>query len=406
MKAFIQAKCFFMQRCGSCLLTWHSVIVWFFERVSDIELPMHHRAFYGRPRLLTPGQYLNKSRVNDQLKSQSLIGPLKTMKTAFSEYRQTALSRQKKVLSKQESSLSKQKTALSKQKKVSNKDKIALMNSQAAIDDTASINQIAAGIAHEINNPLGFISSNLNTLQEYTESLKAKIIQQQRLIERYSAQEAPSKNELMALHHDAEINYILGDVDGLISESIAGVARVKSIIEDISEIPHVGFFDAKHENINKIVDFTLSQISVSAEKNIRFIKEYDDLLATKVSVSNLNRALLALVNNAAQAVEANGKIIMRTTQLQRHVRIDVIDNGCGIAEDKLTAIFNPFYTTQNIGDGAGLGLYMAKNIAESHGGALSVSSKEGQGTVLTMILPISDCNADASNSPVGRPLSL
>jgi len=328
------------------------------------------------------------------------------MKTAFSEYRQTALSRQKKVLSKQESSLSKQKTALSKQKKVSNKDKIALMNSQAAIDDTASINQIAAGIAHEINNPLGFISSNLNTLQEYTESLKAKIIQQQRLIERYSAQEAPSKNELMALHHDAEINYILGDVDGLISESIAGVARVKSIIEDISEIPHVGFFDAKHENINKIVDFTLSQISVSAEKNIRFIKEYDDLLATKVSVSNLNRALLALVNNAAQAVEANGKIIMRTTQLQRHVRIDVIDNGCGIAEDKLTAIFNPFYTTQNIGDGAGLGLYMAKNIAESHGGALSVSSKEGQGTVLTMILPISDCNADASIRRMDRPLSL
>ena len=88
------------------------------------------------------------------------------------------------------------------------------------------------------------------------------------------------------------------------------------------------------------------------------------------------------------------------------MRIDVIDNGCGIAEDKLNAIFNPFYTTQNIGDGAGLGLHMAKNIAESHGGALSVSSKEGQGTVFTMILPISDCNADASNRPVDRPLSL
>ena len=399
MKVFTQVTYFLMQRCTPFLLVWHSVVTLFLECVSGIEQLKHHRVLYCSPNDTARGQYLNKNRMNDQLKSQSLIGPLKTMKTAFSEYRQTALSKPK-------AALSKPKAALSKQEEVSSKDKIALMNGQAAIDNAASINQIIAGIAHEINNPLGFISSNLNTLQEYTESLKAKIIQQQRLIERFATQGVPSKTELMALHNDAQINYILGDVDGLISESIAGVARVKSIIENLSEVPHIGFFDAKHENINKIVDFTLSQISMSSEKNIRFIKEYDDLLATKVSVSNLNRALLALVNNATQAVEANGKIIMRTTQLQRHVRIDVIDNGCGIAEDKLTAIFNPFYTTQNIGDGAGLGLHMAKNIAESHGGALSVSSKEGQGTVLTMILPISDGNADALNRPVDRPLSL
>jgi len=424
VKVFTHVTHFFMQRCTPLLLVWNSVAALFLARASDIERLKRERVLYCSPNDTARGQYLNKNRMNDQLKSQSLIGRLKTIKAAFPEYRQTALSSHKKALSSDKKALSSDKKAFSpdktafsqdksasakKSESINNRDSIDNRNSidnRDSMDKAASINQIAAGVAHEVNNPLAFISSNLNTLQEYTESLKAKLIQQQQLIERFSSQRTLSTIELMALHTDTEINYILADVDGLISDSIEGVVRVKRIVENLSEVPDIGVLNVCDENINKLLDLTVSRVDLSSDKSVRFIKEYDSLRVIKVSVNHLKRALFALVDNAVQAIDVNGEVILRTTQLKHHIRIDVIDNGCGIAEEDLSAIFNPFYSNKQVGDGAGLGLYMAKNIAESHSGALSVASKAGQGTMLTMILPVSHCDTDTSHRPIDSPWSL
>ena len=160
------------------------------------------------------------------------------------------------------------------------------------------------------------------------------------------------------------------------------------------------------EDINKILESSLVQLEIPSNHHIQFVKEYDDVVPTKVNAKKINKAFLALISNAVLAVEANAKIILRTTQLKSHIRIDIIDNGCGIPEDALTTVFNPFYTTRKIGEGVGLGLHMAQNTAESHDGALNVSSKVGEGTILTMILPIKSCEMNASDWPMDTQLSL
>ena len=391
-----------------------SFVSFFLEAVDDAEWLMSHRFYYYSSSLNRPGYDLYANRVNDQLKKQSLTESIKNVALV------SVSSEDRLLLPVASVAAIAPITSIAP---IIKSPMISIQNNKAAIDDLNAINKpdsinkvdsislIAAGIAHEMNNPLGFVSSNLTTLQEYAESLKKILMQKQCLIGRLSTQKTLSRIELMALDNDAEINYILGDLEGLLSESMTGVARVQKIIEDLSEVSPFELLETSDEDINKVLDSTLSKLEFPLRQNIQLIKEYDALLSTKVITDKLNQAFLAIINNAAQAIhaggdEADGKIILRTTQLQRHIRIDVIDNGCGIPEEKLTAIFDPFYTTRNVGEGVGLGLHMAQNVAESHGGALSVSSQMGIGTVLTVILPVGDCAIDAADWPMDTQMSL
>jgi signal transduction histidine kinase len=419
VKKITQVKNLFISCYRLLVSACSSFVSFFLEAVDDAEWLMSHRFYYYSSALNRPGYDLYANRVNDQLKKQSLTGSIKNVAlvSVSSEDRLlssvAAIAPITPITSKApiiKSSMIKT-SMISMQNNKAAIDDLNAMNKPDSINKVDSISLIAAGIAHEMNNPLGFVSSNLTTLQEYAESLKKILMQKQYLIGRLSTQKTLSRIELMALNNDAEINYILGDLEGLLSESMAGVARVQKIIEDLSEISPFELLETSDEDINKVLDSTLSKLGFPLSQNIQLIKEYDALLLTKVSTDKLNQAFLAIINNAAQAIhargdEANGKIILRTTQLQRHIRIDVIDNGCGIPEEKLTAIFDPFYTTRNVGEGVGLGLHMAKNVAESHGGALSVSSQMGIGTVLTVILPVGDCAIDAADWPMDTQMSL
>ena len=425
MKKITQVKNLFISCYRLLVSACSSFVSFFLEAVDDAEWLMSHRFYYYSSALNRPGYDLYANRVNDQLKKQSLTGSIKNVALVSVSSEDRLLSSVASVAS--VAAIAPITPITSKapiiKSPIIKSSMISMQNNKAAIDDLNAMNKpdsinkvdsislIAAGIAHEMNNPLGFVSSNLTTLQEYAESLKKILMQKQYLIGRLSTQKTLSRIELMALNNDAEINYILGDLEGLLSESMAGVARVQKIIEDLSEISPFELLETSDEDINKVLDSTLSKLGFPLSQNIQLIKEYDALLLTKVSTDKLNQAFLAIINNAAQAIhargdEANGKIILRTTQLQRHIRIDVIDNGCGIPEEKLTAIFDPFYTTRNVGEGVGLGLHMAKNVAESHGGALSVSSQMGIGTVLTVILPVGDCAIDAADWPMDTQMSL
>ena len=443
MKKDTQVNALFICFYGSLLSVCRRCISFFFEVINDVEWLISHR-FFCYASVFNRYEYnLYENKLNVQLKKQSLSGSIKNIVLVPSKAKDRSV-KDRPVIDGSVSSNYKQvedgkledgrfkhsqlkhsqlKHSQLKHSQLKHSQLTSIKNNKAVIDNSDSINNpdsinkadsinlIAAGIAHEMNNPLGFVSSNLMTLQEYAESLKKILMQQQYIIERLSTQKTLSIIEIMALDNDDEINYILGDVENLINESMTGIARVQNIIEDLSEVSPFELLDTSDEDVNKVLDSTLCKLDMSLSQNIQLVKDYDELLTTKVSTNKLNQAFLAIINNAVQAVhargnEVKGEIILRTTQLQRHIRIDVIDNGCGIPEEKLTTIFNPFYTTRNVGEGIGLGLHMAKNVAESHGGALSVSSRVGMGTVFTVILPVGNGRVDASDWPMDTQMSL
>jgi len=453
VKKDTQVNALFICFYGSLLSFCRRCISFFFEVINDVEWLISHR-FFCYASVFNRYEYnLYENKLNVQLKKQSLTGSTKNIVLVPSKAKDKSV-KDRPVIDGSVSSNYKQvedgqledgrfkhsqlkhsqlkhsqlkhsqlKHSQLKHSQLKHAQLTSIKNNKAVIDNSDSINNpdsinkadsinlIAAGIAHEMNNPLGFVSSNLMTLQEYAESLKKILMQQQYIIERLSTQKTLSIIEIMALDNDDEINYILGDVENLINESMTGIARVQNIIEDLSEVSPFELLDTSDEDVNKVLDSILCKLDMSLSQNIQLVKDYDELLTTKVSTNKLNQAFLAIINNAVQAVhargnEVKGEIILRTTQLQRHIRIDVIDNGCGIPEEKLTTIFNPFYTTRNVGEGIGLGLHMAKNVAESHGGALSVSSRVGMGTVFTVILPVGNGRVDASDWPMDTQMSL
>ena len=420
MENITRVKRYFIPCLTSSMTLCRCLFARILEGISDIEWIMTHRFFSYSTGLNERGQYLYENRLNVQLKKQSLMGPSKIMKMASPESVKMAPSNNEIPLVNKMPSVNNI-TLIDKAAPVdnaipidtaaiSNEDDLSKKDSQNKKDDLDKknilINQMSAGIAHEINNPLGFVTSNLSTLQEYTDSLKEILIQQQHLMTEISTQRTLSTTEAMALQNDAEIKYMLDDLEELISESMTGVARVKKVVEDFSVVSHVDFLDSSDEDINKILEFSLMQVVIPSNHHIQFVKEFDDVLPTKVNAKKINKAFLALISNAVLAVEANAKIILRTTQLKSHIRIDIIDNGCGIPEEALSTVCNPFYTTRKIGEGVGLGLHMAQNTAESHGGALNVSSKVGQGTVLTMILPMTNSEVNVSDWPMDTQRSL
>ena len=439
VKKDTQVNALFICFYGSLLSFCRRCISFFFEVINDVEWLISHRLFCYASVFNRYEYNLYENKLNVQLKKQSLTGSIKNIVlvkdrpvidrpvidrpvidgSVSSNYKQVEDGKLEDGRFKH----SQLKHSQLKHSQLKHAQLTSIKNNKAVIDNSDSINNpdsinkadsinlIAAGIAHEMNNPLGFVSSNLMTLQEYAESLKKILMQQQYIIERLSTQKTLSIIEIMALDNDDEINYILGDVENLINESMTGIARVQNIIEDLSEVSPFELLDTSDEDVNKVLDSTLCKLDMSLSQNIQLVKDYDELLTTKVSTNKLNQAFLAIINNAVQAVhargnEVKGEIILRTTQLQRHIRIDVIDNGCGIPEETLTTIFNPFYTTRNVGEGIGLGLHMAKNVAESHGGALSVSSRVGMGTVFTVILPVGNGRVDASDWPMDTQMSL
>ena len=434
VKKNTQVNALFICFYGSLLSFCRRCISFFFEVINDVEWLISHRLFCYASVFNRYEYNLYENKLNVQLKKQSLTGSIKNIVlvkdrpvidrpvidgSVSSNYKQVEDGKLEDGRFKH----SQLKHSQLKHSQLKHAQLTSIKNNKAVIDNSDSINNpdsinkadsinlIAAGIAHEMNNPLGFVSSNLMTLQEYAESLKKILMQQQYIIERLSTQKTLSIIEIMALDNDDEINYILGDVENLINESMTGIARVQNIIEDLSEVSPFELLDTSDEDVNKVLDSTLCKLDMSLSQNIQLVKDYDELLTTKVSTNKLNQAFLAIINNAVQAVhargnEVKGEIILRTTQLQRHIRIDVIDNGCGIPEETLTTIFNPFYTTRNVGEGIGLGLHMAKNVAESHGGALSVSSRVGMGTVFTVILPVGNGRVDASDWPMDTQMSL
>jgi signal transduction histidine kinase len=254
----------------------------------------------------------------------------------------------------------------------------------------AALGQLAAGVAHEINNPIGFVNSNLGTLSGYLKDLL-------RIVEAYEAVSAtqPGKtkehDELQALKAELDLDFLRSDAPQLIAESLDGISRVRNIVKDLKNFAHV---DASPEwapaNLHECLDSTLNIANHEIKYKATVVKDYGALPDVECLPSQLNQVFLNLLVNAAQAIPENGQgtITVRTAADGDNVRIEISDTGCGIAPENIQKIFDPFFTTKPVGTGTGLGLSLSYGIIQRHHGRIEVGSEVGRGTTFRITLPI------------------
>lgn len=264
----------------------------------------------------------------------------------------------------------------------------------------AVIGQLTAGVAHEINNPVGFIASNLDTLSSYLTVLCELISKQELCLRAINASSSDTDlssdsssvgmllEDLRIFSAGINLDYLLPDIDKLVSESIEGTRRVEQIVADLSDFSYLNAPQASAEDINSLLRKSVNIASSELKYKADIEWNLTDIPPVICHAGKIGQVFLNLLVNAAHAVHGRGVISLSTGQAGDWVWIEVADNGCGIATDNLANIFDPFFTTKEIGKGTGLGLHVVKRAVEIHGGEIAVSSTEGYGTGFKIVLPI------------------
>lgn len=252
----------------------------------------------------------------------------------------------------------------------------------------ASIGLLAAGVAHEINNPLGYIFSNYGTLEKYLADL----------FDMLAVYESAEKSHpdplvvkaLQTTKTNIEFDFLKEDIPTLMRESKEGLVRVRKIVQDLKDFSHV---DADPQwqfaNLNQCIDSTLNVINNEVKYRANLEKAYGDIPEVQCMPSEINQVVMNLVVNAAHAMgDKHGTITVSTGAKGNQIWFAVSDTGTGIPGDVLPRIFDPFFTTKVVGKGTGLGLYLSYGIVQKHHGSIDVQTEIGQGTTFCVTLPI------------------
>ena len=271
----------------------------------------------------------------------------------------------------------------------------------------ASLGQMVAGVAHEVNTPLAYVRSSLETVDSHFSETLAPFVQEMvRLItlmrtpdvtEAEVAEQFDKVGVLMDAYSEHDI---IGDLRGLLADGVHGVDQIASIVLNLRNFSRLDRHHVTRCTIDECVESTLKLAkSVVASKRIR--KLLGNTVPIRCAPSQVNQVLLNLITNAAQATSDEHGTVTVVTRMHdsQHVAVDIIDNGVGIPPDVLPKIFDPFFTTKQVGKGTGLGLSIAYKIVEQHGGEIKVHSKEGVGTKFSIVLPIDDAANTATIEP-------
>lgn len=252
----------------------------------------------------------------------------------------------------------------------------------------ASIVQLAAGVVHEINNPLGFVISNLGTLEKYTADL-IEMLAVYEGVESVLGEYPDLLEQIRAVKQRIDLVYLKQDIGSLVTESRDGLDRVKRIVIDLKDISRIDTLNQLVEvDLHQCLDSMLNLVWYEFKYKVKVSREYGDLPEVECLPSQLNQVFMNMLVNAGQAIEDKGSICIRTGREGESVWVEFTDTGRGIAAEHLKRIFDPFFTTKLIGKGTGLGLSISYNIVSKHDGRIEVQSEVGRGTTFRVWLPI------------------
>lgn len=261
----------------------------------------------------------------------------------------------------------------------------------------ASIGQLAAGVAHEINNPTGFVNNNLKTLNSYQQELCALIARYRELFDALKISEfaerfddgLKEKFEIVSkMEQDIEIDFLLPDIIDLISDCREGARRIKKIVLDLKAFAHPGEEILQSMDINQGLESTLNVVNNEIKYKARVKTDFGNIPFVRAYPQQLNQVFMNILVNAAQAIVGKGDISIKTRTGEGCVEVAISDNGCGIPRENLSKIFNPFFTTKEVGKGTGIGMHIAHNIVQKHNGTIEVQSEVGKGTTFLLRFPL------------------
>jgi hemerythrin-like metal-binding protein len=250
----------------------------------------------------------------------------------------------------------------------------------------AAIGQLAAGVAHEINNPIGFVNSNLGTLRSYTERLLG-------VISAYEQCQAKVKDipmdDIIAVRAAADLDFLREDVISLLKESQEGLSRVKKIVQDLKDFSHVDEAEWQEADLNEGLESTLNVVANEIKYKAEVVRQYGNLPPVRCIPAQVNQVLMNLLVNAAQAIDSRGTITVRSGIDGPMAWIEIQDTGKGMSPETQKRIFEPFFTTKPVGKGTGLGLSLSYDIiVKRHGGRFDVKSEPNRGSTFRLWLPV------------------
>jgi len=266
-------------------------------------------------------------------------------------------------------------------------------------DRLSTIGQLAAGVAHEINNPIGYIQSNLETLRDYVASLFRLISVQESALRQLAHAQPGASAETEKVRQEIDFDFIAKDLPTLLKESQEGITRVRKIIGDLREFSRAGHLEKwTMTDLHAGLDSTLNIVWNDLKYKVDLVKQYGELPQIECLPSQLNQVFMNILVNAGHAIEEHGQITIATRAEDDFVFVEISDTGKGIAQEHLPRIFEPFFTTKEVGKGTGLGLSISYGIVRKHGGDVDVRSEVGVGSMFVVKLPVRQTHAGPENA--------
>jgi two-component system NtrC family sensor kinase len=258
----------------------------------------------------------------------------------------------------------------------------------------ASLGMLAAGIAHEINNPISFVLNNVSVLSEYNEVFHTLIKDYKSYAETALVVDDKAKEILERISQyekEEDIGFIISDSLSLLESTEDGISRVVAIVKNMKTFSHPDAESEHSVDVHEVLDSTLLLLKNEIRTNVRVVKKLNaQAFVINCNRNQLGQVFLNLIMNAVQALSdsSDGIIQIRTENDEKSLSIHIMDNGCGISEDKIELIFDPFYTTKDVGEGTGMGLSISYGIVKKYNGSINVHSAPGKGTKFTLQFPL------------------